>query len=208
MKAVETGTDKVKKICEALKKETIDPAKKEADAIVHRAREEAARLIEEAKEEAKEVLREAKEKIQEERSVFQSSIHLAAKKSIAALKEEIEEKLFSRELSEVVKKAVSGPEVVAKLISAIVKGIEEEGIKGDLRAFISKEVSVQDVNACLAEGILERLKGKSVEVGEVKGGAEVKIVDQNITIDMSDEALKALLAKYIQEDFREIIFSS
>ncbi len=95
MKSVATGKDKVKKICEVLKRETLDPAKKEADAIIHQAREGAAKIIEEARSDAKKVHSDAKKQIDEERNVFESSIHLACKKSLSTLKQEIEEKLLA-----------------------------------------------------------------------------------------------------------------
>ena len=60
----------------------------------------------------------------------------------------------------------------------------------------------------LAHEILERLHEKSVLVGPLTGGIEVKLLKENITIDMSDAALKELVANYIRKDFRELIFGS
>ena len=208
MKSVDTGKDKVKKICEVLKRETLDPAKKEADLIIHQAREDAAKIIEDAKREAQKIHSDAKKKIEEERNVFESSINLACRKSLSTLKQDIEEKLFDPELSKWIGKAAQDPHVIAELISAIVKGIEKEGIDADLQALIPSTVSSKTVNQELLKGIVERLKEKSVLIGEFQGGAEVKIVDQNITIDITDEALKALVASFVRDDFRSVVFSN
>ncbi len=59
----------------------------------------------------------------------------------------------------------------------------------------------------LAHEILEKLKEKSVLIGSFTGGIEVKLHRENITLDMSDDALKELMANYIRKDFRELIFS-
>ena len=86
MKSVDTGKEKVKKICEVLRKETIDPAKKEGDHIIAKARDEGEKIVTNAKKEAVRLLDDAKKKIEEERNVFQASINLACKKSIDTLK--------------------------------------------------------------------------------------------------------------------------
>ena len=208
MKSVDTGKDKVKKICEVLKKETLDPAKKEADRIIAKARVDGEKIIEDAKREAQKLQEEAKKRIEEERNVFQASINLACKKSLDTLKQEIEKKLFNEELEHFISKQMNHPDIVAELISAIVKGIEKEGIDVNLKALISSTVSPQAVNQALAKGIVDRLKEKSVEIGDITGGAQVKIVDQNLTVDMTDEALKTLLANFVREDFRSVIFAA
>lgn len=208
MKSVDTGKEKVKKICEVLRKETLDPAKKEGDQIVAKARADAKKIIEDAKGEASKVHAEAKKRIEEERNVFQASINLAAKKSIDTLKQDIEKKLFNPELAQLVAEKVKDPKVIAGLIGAIVSGIEKEGIGGDLRAIVSSAVGVDAINKELTKGIIEKLKSKSVEIGEIKGGAQVKVVGQNLTIDMSDQALQTLLASFVRDDFRSVIFAA
>lgn len=208
MKSVDTGKEKVKKICEVLRKETLEPAKKEGDQIIAKARADAERILEDARIDAQRIHEDAKKKIEEERNVFQASMNLAAKKSIDTLKESIEKRLFNPELEALVKAKMDEPQVVAKLISAIVSAIEKEGLNGDLRAIVSKAISVERVNSALAQGIIEKLKSSSVEIGEIKGGAQVKIVGQNLTIDMSEEAIKDLLAGFVRDDFRSLIFAS
>lgn len=208
MKSVDTGKDKVKKICEVLKRETLDPAKKEADRVIHQAREEAAKIIEDAKLETRKMQQYAQKKIEEERNIFESSIHLACKKSLLTLKQEIEEKLFNPELSHWIKSGTSDPDVLAKLISAILHAIEKEGIQTSLKALIPSSVSVEAVNQRLAQKMIEKLENQTVQIGEFEGGAEVKLVDKNITIDMTDDALKALVSSFIRDEFRFVIFGN
>ena len=207
MKSVDTGKEKVKKICEVLRKETIDPAKKEGGQIIAKARSEGERIVANAKEEAARLLYDAKKKIEEERNVFQASINLACKKSIATLKQEIEKNLFNPQLAAFVGERTKDPKVVAELITAIINGINKEGINGDFRALVSKAVNTEAVNKELSKGIVEQLESKSVELGEIEGGAQVKIVNRNLTIDMSDDALKSLLANFVRDDFRSVIFA-
>ncbi|MCB1107210.1 MAG: V-type ATP synthase subunit E [Chlamydiia bacterium] len=208
MKSVDTGREKVKKICEVLRKETLDPAKKEGDQIIAKARSESEKIIADAKRDAAGILEEARKKVEEERNVFQASINLAAKKSIETLKQEIDKRLFNPELASFVSEKMKDPKVIADLISVIVSGIEKEGINGDLRAVVSKGINGEAVNKELAKGVIERLESKGVDLGDIGGGAQVQIKDRNLTIDLSDEALKHLLASFVRDDFRAIIFAA
>jgi V/A-type H+-transporting ATPase subunit E len=47
-----------------------------------------------------------------------------------------------------------------------------------------------------------------VLVSSIGGGIEVKLLDQNMTIDLSDTAFKELVAGYIRKDFRDLVFKS
>lgn len=206
MKSVDTGKDKVKKICEVLRRETLDPAKKEADLIIRKAREDAAKIIADAKKEAGRIHLAAKKTIEEERNVFEASINLSCKKSLSMLRQEIEKEFFNPQLKKWIGEKARDPSVIAALISAIVKGIEKEGIDADLKALIPASVSPKAVNEELLKGVIERLKQESVQIGEFEGGAQVKLVDQNMTVDVSEEALKNLVASFVRDDFRSIVF--
>jgi len=59
MEAVETGKDKVKKICEVLRKETLEPALQEAEGIVGEANGKAEAILEQAKAKAQMMIQEA-----------------------------------------------------------------------------------------------------------------------------------------------------
>ena len=52
----------------------------------------------------------------------------------------------------------------------------------------------------------KRLKGKPLEIGVFGGGAQVKLIGKNLTIDLSDQVIKELIANYIRKDFRKLIF--
>lgn len=208
MSAFDTGKAKVKKICEVLQKETINPAKKQADEIISKAKQDSENIIRSAKLDANLLIEEAKEKINEERNIFQASINLASKKALDSLKQEIEENLFNTQLDLFVGEAMNNPQTVASLISTIIKAVEQEGINADFNAIISSNVDKNSVNKELVGGVIDLIKSKSVEVGDISGGAQVKVIDKNLTIDITDSTLKELLSKFVREDFRSVIFSS
>ncbi|MCX6990107.1 MAG: V-type ATP synthase subunit E [Chlamydiae bacterium] len=206
MKGLESGKDKVKKICEVLKKETLEPAKKEAEEILHQAHATAETIISQAHEKAKDIESAAKKEIERQRNVFQSSLNQACKQSIESLKQEIENKLFSKELSNLITTQTQDPKVIAELVTAVVKAIEKEGINSDITAYVSSVVPAKTINGLLTQNVLQRLKEKEVLLGSMQGGVAVKLHKENITLDITDIALKELVSQYIRKDFRDMLF--
>ena len=206
--ATETGKDKVKKICDILRRETLEPARSEADQILQDARSQAEQIVAAGRRDADKLIEEARSEIERQKNVFQSSLSQACKQALEALKQGIEEKLFNQELARLIAKQTQEPKVLVDLIQAVVKAIDKEGIEAKLSVYVPAAVPARSINALLFNEILEKLKEKSVLVGPLTGGIAVKLYKENITVDISDAALKELVANYIRKDFREMIFST
>lgn len=205
---IEIGKDKVKKICDVLRRETLEPALKEGEQIVAESRRQAEEMIEDARKAIVQMRYEAEQEIERQRNVFQSSLYQACKQALEALKQSIEDKLFNQELSRLLLKHMQDPTVISQLLTAVVNAIEKEGIGADLSAYVAAAVPARAINALLMQEILNKLKEKSVLVGPFAGGIEVKLHHENITLDISDAALIELVANYIRKDFRELLFSA
>ncbi|MBS0647669.1 MAG: V-type ATP synthase subunit E [Verrucomicrobia bacterium] len=206
MKGLETGKDKVKKICDVLKRETLEPAKQEAEGIVASAREQADEILADAHREAKKMVENAHLEIEKQKTIFQASLTQACRQTLEVLKEKIEHQLFNPELSKLVARPMQDPKLIAQLIHAIIHALDKEGTEADLSVVISSAISARAVNELLASDVIQRLKEKGVLVSSIGGGIEVKLLKDNITIDLSDETVKELVAAYIRKDFREFIF--
>ncbi|NDD58392.1 MAG: V-type ATP synthase subunit E [Chlamydiae bacterium] len=208
MKGLESGKDKVKKICEVLKRETLEPAKREADEIIQKAEEQAKKIIADAQQKAMALEELAKQEMNKEKNVFQSSLHQACRQSFEKLKQEIENHLFNTELNSLLSKSTSDPKIISQLLTAVMNAIEKEGVDTDISAYVSSQVSAEEINTLLSKNILARLKEHSVTIGTISGGAVVKLNKDNISLDVSDAALKELVSKYIRKDFRQMLFTS
>ncbi len=207
MKAVETGKDKVKKICEVLRRETLEPAEHEAATILENARTEADAIISKANQQAEELRKKAQDEADKLKLRTHSTLQQACKQTLETLRQTIVDKVFNPELTKWLTTGLQNEKVLANLIEAIVKGIEKEGIECDLQASISSAVSARDVNALLAPQVIKRLREKGVLVGTFSGGIQVKLLGQNLMMDLSETALSELLATYVRKDFREMFFS-
>lgn len=203
---MEKGQDKIREICNILKNETLTPAKEEAQKIIQVAEQEARNIIRDAETKAELLLQTAQKKQQKEREFFESSMRSACKQGIEALKQDIEKKLFNDQMADWLKEHVAQPKVSAQLLQAIVDGLKADGVEADFSAYIPKQVSKDEVNALLAQGVLKKLKEQSVVVGEFLGGVQLKLHKNQLTLDLSDDALKDLVGRYIRKDFRSLLF--
>jgi len=208
MKSLEKGEEKIQKICDVLRRETLEPAQLEAEGVIEQAKEKAAGIVREAEQNAEKIVEDARKSIEQERNVFHSSLEQAATQSLESLRQSIEHKLFNSEIESEIKQKSSDPNVIARLIDSIIKAIDEEGVSVDLSAVIPQVVSADEVNRLLGEKVLKRLKEQSVVVGHFDGGAQIKIHDKKMTIDITDSAIKELLSSYVRKDFRELLFGA
>ena len=207
MKTLEKGQDKIEKICAILRDETIEPAQKEAQQIIGKAKQQAEQIVNEAHQAAEKLHTHAKSSIEQEYKVFQASLQQASKQSLEILRQTIENKFFNENLAELIEKGTSDLNLIANLINALVKALEKEGMAANLTALVSNTISPRQLNELLTQNALKNLKENSVEIGNFKGGVKVKLSHKKVTIDISEEALKELLATYVvRKDFRKMIF--
>jgi V/A-type H+-transporting ATPase subunit E len=207
MKGIETGRDKVKKICDILRRETLEPAQEEAASVVRAAKLQAEEILKEARALADKMQSDAKREVAREKNIFQSSLGQACRQALESLREQIETQMLNGELAHLVTKQTQDPHLLAEIITAVVRGIEKEGLDTSLSAYIPASIPPRAVNQLLVQATLEKLKEKSVLVGHCVGGIEIVLHKEKVTIELSDVALKELVALYIRKDFRSLVFS-
>lgn len=208
MKSLETAENKIEKICEVLRKETLEPAEKQALEIIQEAKKQADEMILQAEKRALDIVKKAQEDLEQTRRIFESSLMQAARQGIEYLRQEVESKLFNPELENLILNSARSPSAVAMIIEALVLALRQEGLVKDLIACIPQSIKPQDVNALIVQEILQHLQNQSVVVGNFKAGAEVRVVDKRMTLVMTDEALKELLLRFLKKDFQKLVFDA
>lgn len=206
MENLESGKEKIRKICDILKNETLKPAKEEAEKMVEVAEQEARNIISDAEAKAEALLREAKAKMAKERELFEHSIALGCRQALELLRQDIEDKLFNKELGSWLARQTADPEIGARLVNVLVQAIEKEGISADFTALVAKQLPSDKINALLLQDVVDHLREKGVVPGTFVGGAQIVLHDKKMTLDLSNEALKELIAPYLRKDFRMLLF--
>ena len=208
MKGLESGKDKIQKICDALRKETLEPAKQEAREVIENAHLKASEILEEARNEAKSRLQQVEKELEERKNLFQSSFQLACRQGIERFKQRIEEELFQRELDHLVQEQMADPKMIAHILDAFFRALESKGIEEEFSATIPQTISSRSIVSLLAARTLERLKQKDFQLGDFAGGVQIQLKGRHITIDISDRVVRELIANYIRRDLRDLIFNS
>lgn len=200
------ANDKLKQICDALRIETLKPAEEEAEVIVCNAKEQAKRIIQDAKEQAKEIILSAEDQASHKIKQGEAALALAGKRTLESLKQAVENTIFREALAEWLEQITIDPEFVAKFMEAMISAVEGQGITGSLSAYIGKHVSPRNVNELLGKSVTAKLRKKSLVIGNFSGGVQLKVEDKDWVLDLSSEALLELFLRYLQKDFREMIF--
>lgn len=208
MKTLEKGQDKIKRICEILKNETLEPAKQEAEEIIKAAEARAEQMIVEAKQQAKKIIEDSRRAIEQERTIFHSSLAQSTKQCLESLKQLIEQEFFNDKIYQFVAQGSSTPQVVAKLIDAIVIGLKKEGVSKDLAAIIPQTCSPEEIVRNLTSDVIKQLEGQPISIGSFAGGAQIKILDKKLKLVITDVELAEFLKQYVRKDFRKYFFYS
>lgn len=202
---MQSGKQKVAQICELLKEKTIEPAQVEAKRIIEEAKEKAEKILLDADAQNKARRDRTDLEIEKKKRTFDSSLKLSCSQGIEQLRQTILEGFFSKELEGLIEKSCSDKDIITNIINSVIEGIQKEGIESDSIAYISDKIDKKEIVGSILKKFIDRVKVEGKE--EIKGGATIKIVDQNLLIDISDEAIKDLIVTYIHEDFRQIIFA-
>lgn len=201
---MDSGAEKVKQICDVLKHKTLVPAQEEAGRIIEEAKAEADKIVANAKAEAKAQIEAAKKKMADEQAVLETSLRLAAKQATAALKSDLETTFFNPTLTELISSEMKGASFVANLLSALVSAVEKEGMGAELKAIIGAQVDKEAAAKSLAANLLDKLKG-GLTVGSFVGGVQLKLVNESLTVEVTEEVVGHLLAAYLRDDFRKVV---
>lgn len=208
METLEKGKQKLGEICDLLRKDTLEPAQQEATSIVDAAKQESQKLIDQTKVTAQNLIQEAQKKIEQERVLFNSSLDMASKQTFDKLKEEIETQLFNQELTHLVNQVAQDPQKIAQLVNVIVEVIGREGLHGNLALGLAKSIKPEELSKYLAKELADKIAKKEMPIQAISGGATLTLKEKQLSVDISDQALKELLGAYLRPAFREILFKN
>ncbi len=203
---LETADNKVKEICEMLRKETLEPAQNQAKKIIEDAENEAEELIRKAREEIHHLREKNKLELEKELKVHEGSIQLAISQGVSTFRQRIE-KMFSHELDLEIERDMGKEDVVAAAISLILGLIEKEGLGVNLSVMLPKHVDLAAICSKLKHDFSEKVRKAAIQLDDIKGGALIKLKDKKMSIELTDTAIKDLLASFVIPELREKIFS-
>ncbi|MCK5354048.1 MAG: hypothetical protein KAJ63_02945 [Methyloprofundus sp.] len=218
-KATSSG---VENLIRRLRDQGVDAGKEKAESIVLDAQKRAEWIIEEAELEAKLLLAQAKEQSDALRSSGEDALKLATRDALLKLRDTLLSS-FSHEVKRVVGQKMDQQAFLEKIILQLA-GKTREQLDLDNEEKISiflpnNPVGVDELKsnpdelkvgtlthytAAIAADMLR--KGVSIQVADdVKGGISVRLKEDDMVIDFTDETLSALLLEHLQPRFRTLL---
>jgi V/A-type H+-transporting ATPase subunit E len=224
MKAEQTkeASSGVEALIQRLKEQGIAAGQEKAEQIVIDAQKRAEWIIEEAEREAQLLLNNARAEVEIARTAGQDALKLAARDAVLKLRDNLLGG-FSREVVRAVGKEMAKEEFLRQLIIELAGRIRSEtGLDNNQKIVIQIPDDIAGLEDLrrnpekFQEGALSRFTsavatdllraGVTIEVADdLSRGLLIKLEDDNMVIDFTDETVAALLLEHLQPRFRALL---
>ena len=204
----------VKELIDRIRDEGVQAARQEADRIITEAKAQAARIVSEAKAEAATLKKEAEAATQREQMAAIEALRIAARDTGLELRAAVMA-AFEEHVRRLVTDVTSDGSVLRDMILVLAGRAAEDFIR-DKDAAILVPKHLADAATPELEEFLRRtavalsadVLRKGIELipsNEVQGGARVRLVDDDLEIDLSDEAVSEMMLKLLLPRYRKIL---
>jgi V/A-type H+-transporting ATPase subunit E len=214
----------IEELIDKLKEKGVAAGKEKAQDLINAAQVKANKIVNEAQLQSKALIEEAHQHILKEQKAAQDALQLAARNMRIELRQNLMDR-FSQEVKRLVHKELDNEEMIRQLICLIGITTSEQ-----LNAFKAKNITLQlpakalDFNEIranpdlLKEDPLKPLvqsltstmlkEGMQVTINPNKSksaGIKVHLIDENIVLDLTEDAVSQLLIKHMQPRFRALL---
>jgi len=188
-------------LIEKLKKEGVEEAQKQSDAILRKAEKDAASILEKADKEAETRLQKADAQTNQ----FQKNAELAVKQAVRDAELQLKSRIQAL-FGQALKHKVSETMDAAFLKQLIMKMIENWKPGKDIEVTISQKDKKQ-LEKVLFSSLKSELKNTLVlKVSpEIADGFRIGLKDGDVYYDFSDETVADLLKQYLNPKIKEIL---
>ncbi len=204
----------VQQLIDRIRDEGVHSARAEADRILTEAKAQAARLVEDAKVEAASIKQEAHAAMERERTAAIEGLRIAARDTGLELRSAVMS-AFEEHVRRLVTEVTTDALVLRDMILVLAGMAAEELIEDKDALILIPKASADEVSEKLDESLRESAAAFSVEVlrkgvelipsSDVRGGARVRLVGEDLEIDLSDEALSEMMLKLLLPRYRKIL---
>ncbi len=197
----------VEDLIDRLKTDGVTQGRLEAEAIVADAKRQAMAILDQARHEADQVLEEAKKEAERVRQTSQQALQLAARDSMLKLRESFQLQ-FENRLQKLVTAELAAPGTLKQLILEVAGKASPSRDGAAIELLLPADSQTADPLLTYVSGLTGEMlrEGVTFGVGEdVAAGIRVRLVDRDVEIDLSDQALSDFLARFLVPRFREIM---
>lgn len=210
----------VEGLIERLRYEGVASGRREAERIVEEAQRRANEIIDQAELDADKIREDAQKAVEHLKVSAKEALEVAARDTLITLKTQLTNR-FAQEVKGLVSEQMHSEELLRRLILEVTgQAAERIGEEDRLEILLPRDVrgleSLRRHPEELAGGELSRFVQalseecfrKGVTFGEMEGksgGMKIRLEDKAMTIDLTDEAVAALLLEHLQPRFRALL---
>jgi len=218
-KKLSSGVDE---LIAKLRDEGVSAGRAEADSIVGDARAQAKKILDNANADARDRIEVARKESDAYRAAGEAALKTAMRDTVLDMKMALMER-FSSDLKRLVSHQMQDPEVLKQMILEVAGRTRADGEVGDadeLEVILPVEVvGLEELRVNpeeLRKGRLTKfvlgLTGEMLREGvafsgsqDIAAGIQIQLKDKDITLDLTEKAVAALLLQHLQPRFRAIL---
>jgi len=218
-KKLSSGVDE---LIAKLRDEGVSAGRAEADSIVGDARAQAKKILDNANADARDRIEVARKESDAYRAAGEAALKTAMRDTVLDMKTALMER-FSSDLKRLVSHQMQDPEVLKQMILEVAGRTRADGEVGDadeLEVILPEEVvGLEELRVNpeeLRKGRMTKfvlgLTGEMLREGvaffgsqDIAAGIQIQQKDKDITLDLTEKAVAALLLQHLQPRFRAIL---
>lgn len=202
----------VQTLIDRIRDEGVQAGQHEAERVLQEAQQRAADMLAQARAEADSLRAQARAEIEAERTAAQEALQLASRDTVLAFRAELTQR-FSEAVRRLVGTELQHTEFLQQIILAIAsRAVPDSVADRRLELLLSNELFPQDEQerAALRDFILASARemlqaGIDLKAsGDTTPGIRVRVVGEDVEIDLTDKAISALLLKHLLPRFRAL----
>jgi V/A-type H+-transporting ATPase subunit E len=211
----------VQELINRLRDDGVKAGREKADQVLREAREQAAQIVAQAKAEATEMLNKARSEIETEKTAAKESIKVAIRDTELKMEAELKAN-FAAGVKRLVSVEMRDKEFLRQVILAVAGLAAGNKVCGGqpVEVLLPEELFVTDEQSTrltdegkdrlrhLVLGITGEMLREGVELKPSKGlsgGIRIRMVGEDLEIDLSDKAISELLLTFLLPRYRAIV---
>lgn len=203
-----------------LRDEGVVAGQKQAQKIVEEAEARADWIVKQAKEEAEQIKQAAQQYAAHYKKAGKQALDVAARDTLLSLKTTLAEQ-FASEVGRLISTQMRKQEFLKQMILEVVRRVKEDvAIEGPLEVLLPRDVmgfeQLSRDPEQLEQGELTHFvqlvsadmlrAGVSFRVAQdIEGGIRLRLVDHDVTLELTDKAVASLILQHLQPRFRALI---
>jgi len=196
----------VEDLIDRLKTDGVSKGKQEAEALIADAKRQSLAILDAAQAEADQIIATAKTEAQRQQQAGNQALQLAGRDALLKLRESFQLQ-FENRLRKLIGKTLEDPQLLREMILEVA-GKARLQTEEVAEVLVPASAAGDDPLTAYVTGLTAEMLSEGVTFGvgdDVAAGVRVRLGEQDVEIDLSDESLAAFLSRFLVPRFRQVM---